>query len=125
MNKFIKKINREQLCFQFAKSLNGILGLTNKELFVFSTFLSIYMDNQKIKSGKKSIEATDIRRIVMDKCGVSKENLSRYISLYKTRGLFYKNRIGNIQILEALVPDVISGKSVQTIILFKIDQDDK
>ena len=125
MNKFTKDIEKHELCYQFASSLNGILGLTNKELLVFSIFLSIYMDSQKVKSGKKSIDSTDIRKVVMETCGVSKENLSRYIGLYKSRGLFYTNMYGKTQIMRVLIPDIISGKTVQTVILLKIKQNDK
>ena len=61
----------------------------------------------------------------MASCGVSKENLSRYIGLYKSRGLFYTNMYGKTQIMRILIPDIISGKTVQTVILLKIKQDDK
>lgn len=122
MNTLAKTINTSELSIEFLRSLNGLMNLTNRELYILSIMLDIQMEIDK-KRLKVNIDSAQNRKMVMTMTGVTKENLSRYIKKYKNKGiLISSNKI--LSINKVLVPYIIGGKSVQIVMVLKIKSDD-
>lgn len=121
MNKFIKTVKEEDVCFEFLRVMNGIMGLTNRELDVFSALVALRIRDMKDKRlSRLSVDRTSNRKEIMSKLGVTKDNMSKYIGIFKENSLIYRSREGQTKILDSLIPDIIGGKVVQTTILIKI-----
>jgi hypothetical protein len=122
MNKLIKTVSSEKLNYEFLHSLNGIIGLTERELHLLSLFLDL--PPSRSKSDKESIDSSGNRKLVMSRTGITKDNLSRYIKLYKQKGLFIKDRNSECYIINpAIIPILIGGKTVQITMILKINED--
>ena len=124
MNKFIKTVTEERVCYEFMNSLNGIIGLTERELQVFSVLLSMRLQDIKAKNPRLSIDRAENRKRIINEYRIGKENLSRYIKKYRKKGLIYTTKYGNNVIMEALLPQIVGGKTVQVTMILKINQDD-
>lgn len=122
MNTLAKTINTSELSIEFLRSLNGLMNLTNRELYILSIMLDIQMEIDK-KKLKVNVDSAQNRKIIMSMSGVTRDNLSRYIKKYKNRGiLVYNNKL--LSINKVLVPYIIGGKSVQIVMVLKIKSDD-
>lgn len=118
MNKLVKDIPAKRLSYEFLHSLNGIIGLTERELQLLAAMLDLYLAEPKYRD---SIDSTDVRKKIIATTGVSKENLSRYIRLFKQKGLLAKSKShGNSTLNKAIIPIVIGGKTVQITMILKI-----
>jgi hypothetical protein len=124
MNKLIKTIPSEKLSIEFLRSLNGLLGLTDRELSILSTFLAIHLESVKLKKAKKSIDCTENRKIVMDRENITKDNLCRYIQTFKSNKLIVVDQDGMMTINKALIPIVIGNKTIQITMLLKLKDND-
>lgn len=124
MNKFIKTVTEDRVCYEFMHSLNGIIGLTERELQVFSVLLSMRFQDIKTKNPRLSIDRAENRKRIINEYRIGKENLSRYIKKYRKKGLIYTTKYGNNVIMDALLPQVVGGKTVQVTMILKINQDD-
>lgn len=124
MNKFIKTVPEDRVCYEFMNSLNGIIGLTERELQVFSVLLSMRLQDIKTKNPRLSIDRAENRKRIINEYRIGKENLSRYIKKYRKKGLIYTTKYGNNVIMDALLPQIVGGKTVQVTMILKINQDD-
>ncbi len=123
MNKLVKNVLPNKLSHEFLRSLNGIMGLTERELQVLSALLDLHMANPKRLD---NIDSSLNRRKLMAECNVSRENLSRYIRLYKSKGVILEDKDTGLRFInKALVPNIISGKTVQIVMILKLDEDEK
>lgn len=124
MNKFIKTVPEDRVCYEFMNSLNGIIGLTERELQVFSVLLSMRLQDIKTKNPRLSIDRAENRKRIINEYRIGKENLSRYIKKYRKKGLIYTTKYGNNVVMDALLPQIVGGKTVQVTMILKINQDD-
>ena len=124
MNKFIKTVPEDRVCYEFMNSLNGIIGLTERELQIFSVLLSMRLQDIKTKNPRLSIDRAENRKRIINEYRIGKENLSRYIKKYRKKGLIYTTKYGNSVIMDALLPQIVGGKTVQVTMILKINQDD-
>ena len=124
MNKFIKTVPEDRVCYEFMNSLNGIIGLTERELQVFSVLLSMRLKDIKTKNPRLSIDRAENRKRIINEYRIGKENLSRYIKKYRKKGLIYTTKYGNSVIMDALLPQIVGGRTVQVTMILKINQDD-
>ena len=123
MNKFVKDIAGQKLCYEFLRSLNGIIGMTERELQIFSALLVIHMNDPK---AKRNVDCTANRRKLIEDRYVTRDNLSRYIKRYKDLGLLVIDKAtGLLTINRAVVPVLVGGKSVQITLILKIKDDEK
>lgn len=121
MNKLVTDIPSSRLSYEFLHSLNGIIGLTERELQVFSILLDLYMSNPR---SREAIDCTSNRKHLMLHANVTRDNLSRYIKVYKRKGLLtIDKQAGKLMINPAIVPVVIGGKSVQITMILKLKGD--
>jgi hypothetical protein len=121
MNKFIKTIPRNKLGYEFLHSLNGLLELTDRELELLAVFLDINLDRGK--KPRQAIDSTEMRRLVMSATGITKDNLSRYIKMFKNKQIFIIED-SLLSINKALVPIIIAGKVVQITMILKVKEDE-
>ena len=95
MNKFIKTVKEEDVCFEFLRVMNGIMGLTNRELDVFSALVALRIRDMKDKRlSRLSVDRTSNRKEIMSKLGVTKDNMSKYIGIFTENSLIYRSREG-------------------------------
>jgi len=79
--------------------------------------------NTQLKPGNtKNIISTDSRKMLMEKTGVTNDNLSRYLAKLKERGLILHGKADDEWFINpAIVPEVI-GDRVQITIVLKINK---
>ncbi len=118
MNKFIKSVSIDRVPYEFLLSMNGILGLTQREIEVLSGFIDLVKTSNR--DSKVNIDNSDNRNSIASRFNLDKGNLCKMISKYKRHGIFVKNRNGKMSILDALIPTIIANKAVQVSIILKI-----
>jgi len=123
MNKFIKTISPDNLGYEFLRSLNGLLDLTDRELELLSIFLDLYLKNMKSRRGKAPIDSTENRRHVMRVTTVTKDNLCRYIKMFREKKIFVIED-GMLVMSRALTPIVIGSKTVQITMILKLKENE-
>jgi hypothetical protein len=122
MNKLIKEVSKKDLNLEFLKSLNGLMDLTSRELEVLAATIDISIANEKNKEDRDSIDSTRNRKSIMASTGITRENLSRYIKTYKSKGIIvYQGGVNVIN--KAIIPIVIGSRSVQITLILKIKDD--
>ena len=122
MNKFVKTVSYDKVGYEFLRSLNGLLDLTDRQIELLSIFLDINANKQKSKKGNQAIDSADNRRTVMSLTGITKDNLCRYIKSFREKKIFIKE-MGILSINKALVPILIGNKVVQITMILKINND--
>ena len=123
MNKFIKTIPADKVGYEFLHSLNGLLGVTSRELELLSLFLDMHLLNVKTRKWRIAVDSTDNRKRLMAVTGITKDNLCRYIKSFKTKKIFVRDD-GILSFNKALIPIVIGGKTVQITMILKIKDDE-
>ena len=124
MNKFIKTITPDRLSYEFLRSLNGLLDLTDRELELLSTFLDVHQRNLKSRKYRSAIDATENRKEIMFITGITKDNLSRYIKMFKDKKIFVKDS-GLTSFNRALIPVIIANKVVQITMILKLNENEQ
>ena len=119
MSTFVKTITQDKVNYEFLRSLNGIMGLTQRELEVFELILSIETAGSRLRPKKRYVDTKDTRKQIMSESGVTRDNLSRYMSTFKAKGLLVLEKDDYI-INKALIPLVIGGTTVQITLVLKI-----
>jgi hypothetical protein len=122
MNKFIKTIPKEKVGYEFLHSLNGLLELTNKEIELLTEFLSIYVDKTKKDKGD-SIDSAENRKYIMSSLSITKDNLSKYIKMFKEKRIFIKEG-SYTTINKALIPIIIGNRVVQITMILKLKENE-
>ena len=125
MNQFVKTITSDKLCFEFLRSLNGLIGLTDRELSILSVIMNLNIEESRKTKQVSVSDNADIRKFLMSTERVTKDNLSRYMKGFKEKGLMtFNHRIDRWTLNKALVPN-ISNKSVQVSMILKIKDNDE
>ena len=84
MNKLVKSVSKTDLLKEFLKSLNGILDLTDRELELLATFIDLDVNTPKLTNIHKNVISTENRKYIKRTLGITPDNLSRYISKFKS-----------------------------------------
>ena len=122
MKQFRKRVKKTSIYREYARVLNGILDLSPREMEIFGLLLRIDTEWQPLlQTDTKDILSTDNRRKVMRETRVNKNNLSKYISVLKDRGLLVLNAFSGWEITEQLSPLII-GDLLE--IVFTLDMKD-
>lgn len=87
MNKLVKSVDRDQLIPEFLHTMNGILGLTGRELQLMEALIKFDMDYQEQPNTNKNIANRQNRKWITENLGITKDNLSRYIKAFKEKGI--------------------------------------
>jgi hypothetical protein len=122
MNKLVKTVSLDKLGYEFLRSLNGLLDLTDREL----ELLSLFLDIQLGRRGKtiESIDSTANRKLITKITSITKDNLCRYIKMFREKGIFIRE--GQFLVMnKALVPILIGNKVVQITMILKIKENEE
>jgi len=84
MNQFKKTVlQRQQLYNEYTKIINGLLGLTNKQVLVLSKLFEL---NDTTPTNKPLLNR-DNRREILESCDIDACNFSTYLTLFKSKNL--------------------------------------
>ena len=105
--KFQKVVKRRNLFRQIARVLNGLNDLSPREMEIFGILLKIN-DNWRplLPTDTKNILTRETRKAIMKDTKINKNNLSKYLSNLKDRGLIVKNVFGGWEVAEMFTPKV-------------------
>lgn len=121
MNKLTKKVNKSQLVKEFVSSLNGILGLTNRELELLQFLINDELNSSNTSLVDIDVTSTENRKIINNVLGITADNLSRYIKKFRQKGILIRDKINNSdKVNPVLIPEVIKDR-VQLTIILRID----
>ena len=124
MNKLVKGVSKTDLYNEFLRSLNGILKLTDRELELLSTFIQIDINTPKLPNISKNVISTENRKYIKRTLGITPDNLSRYISKFKSQGILMKGKAEDeVFVNKALIPEII-GDRVQITVILKVKKDE-
>ena len=124
MNKLVKTVSKAELLTEFLKSLNGILDLTKRELELLACFIELDINTPKLTNINKNVISAENRKYIKRTLGITPDNLSRYISKFKSQGILIKGRAEDeVYVNKALIPEII-GDRVQITIILKVNKDE-
>ena len=125
MNKLVKTVKRSDLYKTFLNSMNGILGLTNRELQLLETMVSMELSAEEHKEWDNII-GTESRKYIHETMGIGFDNLSRYIAKFKNKGILVSDKYDKdrMNVNKALIPEII-GDRIQITVVIKIEKDEK
>lgn len=116
MNKLVKTCSSKELYSEFCQALNGILQLTDRELELLAALIDL--QKRKIFQNHDSLINADNRKLLHKTTGITMDNLSRYFTKFKERGILVKGNIDNQWLVnQALIPEVIRNTVQITIIV--------
>ena len=98
-----KELVREEFSHNYVTVLNGVIGLTPKELEVLSYMLNKYYE-AKERGDKPNILETEARKILVKETGIQNANLNKYLNIYLDKKLVYKLEDGTIEFNSAVFP---------------------
>lgn len=123
MNKLVKSITKQDLIPEFLTALNGILKLTDRELELMSTLITMDMNYEILPNVNKNVANRQNRKWIIDNLGITKDNLSRYIKSFKEKGILLAGPAEDeLKVNPALIPIVI-GDRVQITVIIKLKED--
>jgi len=109
MNEFgPKRVKGDDLYKDYVRVINGLLQLSDREAELFSLLLKIDCEWEPKLGESKNILSTDIRRAIMKETLINENNLSKYISVLKDKGVLVKTEDG-YEIREMFVPKLTGG----------------
>lgn len=118
MNKLVKVVEKQDLYKEFLKSINGILQLTDRELDLLLILIDIYNNMPKLPDYSKNIISTENRKYIKTTTGITSDNLSRYLTRFKSKGILVKGKVDDEWLLNpAVIPELIGDRIQVTIIL--------
>lgn len=122
MNKLVKTVTNDTLILEFLKSLNGILNVTDREMELLAKLVELDMKYNPALDESKNVCSTKNRKLIKQELGITPDNLSRYISRFKNKGILVKGKADDeMYVNKALIPEIIKDR-VQLTLIFKIQQ---
>lgn len=118
MNKLVKGIDKNNLYYEYLKSLNGILNLTDRELTIMVKLMEYDAELDKTPDVSKNVVDASHRKRIKDEIGTTPDNLSRYIKKFKETGLLVQGKADDeVYVNRILMPEIIKDRVQVTIIL--------
>lgn len=115
MIKFVKSTTENKIFLDYIKSINGILELTHREMEVLSElFKQDYGMSDSIHP--KNIADKNVRKRIMKDYNISKENLSRFISKFKRKGILI-SEFDDLYVNPRLMPQMLDDQIIVDIII--------
>ena len=123
MTKLVKTVPKTDLYIEFIQALNGILDLTEREAGLFAEIIKLDLAYKPAPNGTKNVVCTSNRRLLIKKLGISRDNLSRYITRFKKKQLLVTTKHdGELIVNKSLLPEIV-GDRVQITIILKTNKD--
>ena len=115
MNQFSKQVqNRQHLYNEYTKIINGLLGLTSKQILVLSKLFEL---SESTPSTLRLLNK-DNRKEIIDCCAIDECNLSTYLTLFKSKGLL--NKIGDKWIISKEYTPVVVDNGLKVVFTITI-----
>ena len=122
MNKLVKTVTNDTLILEFLKSLNGILNITDREMELLAKLVELDMKYDPTIDEPKNVCSTKNRKYLKETLGITPDNLSRYFTRFKNKGILVKGKADDeLSVNKALIPEIIKDR-VQLTLIFKIQQ---
>jgi hypothetical protein len=116
-------VNRNVLYEEFLKVMNGLLGLSQREIQILSLLIKIDLSwKPRSVNDVKNVLSTDNRRLIMKETMIKKTNLSKYIAEFKTKGLLIKNNSNGYEVLPDILPHLENNRVE---VIFKLELNEK
>ena len=116
---FQKKIEKKQLCKEVTNVLKGMLQLSDKGAEVLSVLMELDLGWYPITDmAIKDVLSTDNRKILMESVGISKTNITKYITPLVKQGLLYTNSSGGYEVNKSILPEY--SDEMQIVFKFKL-----
>lgn len=115
MNKFQKTLHQNQIVSEYLNIINSTLGLTNSQLKVLEALLSIN-SSTPIINGTRNILTKESRQQLVEDTHVDYTTISRYMGVFKDKGLLINSRGW---VINPDITPVFDDKSL--IITFRLD----
>lgn len=119
MNKLVKQINKNELCTEFLKALNGIIDLPKRELQLLTLLVRLQMEPQLSNNNPEDGVISAVNRKYVEKeTGITPDNQSRYFKKFKDLGYLVKGKVDRQWLVnQILIPQVIKDRVQLTVIL--------
>ena len=122
--KFVKSSSPSKIFLDYIKSINGILELTYREMEILAVLMRedflIPLDMEP-----KNIADKFIRKRIIKENNITKENLSRFISKFKRKGILISD-FDDLYVNPRLMPRLINNQiEISTIINLISDNEKK
>jgi len=115
MNQFKKIVNqRYSLYNEFVKQINGILGLTPKQVLVLSKIMEL---SESTPNNRKLLDKEN-RSEIIEVCQIDECNLSTYLTLFKSKKIIV-GLPGNNWIVNPTIFPVIDNNEIKLIFNIK------
>ena len=122
--KFVKSSSPSKIFLDYIKSINGILELTYREMEI----LAVLMREDflmPLDMEPKNIADKFIRKRIIKENNITKENLSRFISKFKRKGILISD-FDDLYVNPRLMPRLINNQiEISTIINLTSDNEKK
>ena len=122
--KFVKSSSPNKIFLDYIKSINGILELTYREMEI----LAVLMREDflmPLDMEPKNIADKFIRKRIIKENNITKENLSRFISKFKKKGILISD-FDDLYVNPRLMPRLINNQiEISTIINLISDNEKK
>lgn len=117
MNKLVKTVDKKDLNYEFLKTLNGILGLTDRELELLAKLVELDI-NYNPALGYKNVANASNRKLIKKELGITPDNLCRYLTKFKEKGLLLKGKADDeLYVNKILIPELVKDRVQLTIII--------
>lgn len=118
MNKLVKAVSKDNLNYEFLRSLNGILQLTDRELELLHKLVELDINFNSALGYSKNVASTENRKLIRKVLGITPDNLSRYLTKFKKEGLLVQGKAEDeLVVNKILIPELIKDRVQITIIL--------
>jgi len=109
-SQYRKKISKQNLYREFVRVLNGLLQLSEREAEVLSLLMGIDANWKPVlETEQKNILSTDNRKALMQETRINKNNLTKYLSTLKEKGVLVGNSVEGYYINPIFMPKETSG----------------
>ena len=113
MKVFKKKVKKSRLYRDYVDILNGKLQLGVREADVFAVLLQLNSEWGSMVKEVGNILSTDVRRVLTRETLMKKNNLARYITSLKNKGVLVPTPEGKLLLNEIFVPDFITDEETK------------
>lgn len=122
--KFVKSSSPNKIFLDYIKSINGILELTYREMEILAVLMrEDFLMPLDIEP--KNIADKFIRKRIIKENNITKENLSRFISKFKRKGILISD-FDDLYVNPRLMPRLINNQiEISTIINLISDNEKK
>lgn len=120
MINFVKTSTNNKIFFEYIKSINGILELTHREIEILSELMKEDF-NTPFNTEPKNIADKHVRKRITKDFNITKENLSRFISKFKRKGILI-SEYDDLYVNPRLMPDLKGNQILISVIINLTDE---